>query len=146
MEIKSPVFENNGMIPAKYTCDGENINPPLEILGIPEGAKSLALVIDDPDASTGMWDHWTVWNINPQENLIKENLVPAGAVEGMNDFQKTRYGGPCPHQGKHRYFFKIYALDRILNLSSSARKKDLEKAMECHILDSAQITGLYQRA
>ena len=146
MEIKSPVFENNEMIPAKYTCDGEDINPCLEILGIPAGTKSLALVIDDPDASTGMWDHWTVWNINPKENLIKENSVPSEAEEGMNDFQKTSYGGPCPHQGKHRYFFKVYALDIAIDLNSSARKKDLEKAMKGHILESAQIIGLYQRA
>jgi len=140
--VKSPAFENNGFIPSKYTCDGEDVNPPLRIEGIPEGTKTLALIVDDPDAPMGTWDHWIVWNIPPVEE-IKEDSVPG--VEGLNDFNKHSYGGPCPPSGTHRYFFKVYALDTELDLSPNARKEDLEKAMEGHILAKGELVGLYSR-
>ncbi|MCJ7804181.1 YbhB/YbcL family Raf kinase inhibitor-like protein [Patescibacteria group bacterium] len=133
------------MIPQKYTCDGENINPPLQITDVPSSAQSLVLIVDDPDAPSGDWVHWLVWNINPETKLITENESPKEAIQGTNDFGKQNYGGPCPPSGTHRYQFKIYALDTILNLSSSSRKKDLETAMENHILDKGILIGLYQR-
>jgi len=140
--IKSSAFANNGSIPTKYTCDGEDVNPPLNIEGIPQETQSLALTVDDPDAPMGTWDHWVVWNISPS-NEIKENTIPG--VEGMNDFRKHSYGGPCPPSGTHRYFFKVYALDTKLNLSSNSRKKDLEKAMQGHILAKGETIGRYSR-
>lgn len=145
MKLSSLVFQNNGYIPVKYTCDGENVNPPLEISGVPAGARSLVLIMDDPDAPRGTWVHWTLWNINPETKEIKENLLPSGAVEGLTSFGRPGYGGPCPPSGTHRYFFKLYALDTILNLNPEADKKLLEKAMEGHILDYAEIIGLYKR-
>ncbi len=146
MKIISSAFEDKQMIPPKYTCDGENINPPLQISNIPTETQSLALIVDDPDAPSGDWIHWLVWNINPAIKLITEDKSPQGAIQGTNDFNKQNYGGPCPPSGIHHYQFKIYALDTLLNLPSSSRKKDLEKAMENHILDKALIVGLYQRA
>jgi len=146
MKIISSVFEDKQMIPPKYTCDGENINPPLQISDIPTETQSLALIVDDPDVPSGDWIHWLVWNINPETKIISENELPQGAIQGTNDFNKQNYGGPCPPSGIHHYQFKIYALDTLLNLPSSSRKKDLEKAMENHILDKALIVGLYQRA
>ena len=145
MKLTSPVFENNQLIPSKYACDGEDINPPLQISEVPEGAKSLVLIVDDPDAPMGTWDHWIVWNIDPDTGKIEEDSVPEGAVEGLNDFRKHSYGGPCPPSGTHRYFFKLYALDTQLELDDSSRKKDVERAMKGHILDTAELIGLYQR-
>lgn len=140
--IKSDVFESNKLIPFKYTCDGEDVNPPLTIEGIPEGTKSLVLIVDDPDAPMGTWDHWIVWNI-PPTGKIEENTVPG--VEGMNDFRKHSYGGPCPPSGTHRYFFKVYALDTKLTLNPNSRKKDVEKAMKDHVLAKGELVGLYRR-
>ncbi len=145
MKLNSSAFENNQLIPAKYTCDGEDISPPLEISGVPEGSQSLVLIVDDPDAPMGTWDHWIVWNINPSTSSIEENSVPEEAIEGMNSFGKQPYGGPCPPSGTHHYHFKLYALDTKLELDSSSEKKDVEKAMENHILDRAELIGLYQR-
>lgn len=145
LKISSPVFENNGYIPQKYTCDGMDINPPLLIENVSEKAKSLALIIDDPDAPVGIWVHWVLWNIDPKTKEIKEDSVPKGASQGLNDFRKHDYGGPCPPSGTHRYFFKLYALDTTLNLSSNAKKADLEKAMKGHIIEQTQIIGLYKR-
>lgn len=144
MKITSSAFSHNQKLPAKYTCDGSNINPPLTISDIPEGAKSLVLIHDDPDAPMGIWVHWTLWNINPATLEIAENSVPNGAAEGMTSFRKTGYGGACPPSGTHRYFFKIYALDTTLNLSSSAKSSDIESAMEGHILAKAELIGLYR--
>lgn len=140
--IKSDVFESNKLIPFKYTCDGEDVNPPLKIEGIPEGTKSLVLIVDDPDAPMGTWDHWIVWNVPPTDK-IEENTVPG--VEGMNDFRKHSYGGPCPPSGTHRYFFKVYALDTKLTLNPNSRKKDVEKAMKDHVLAKGELVGLYRR-
>jgi len=144
LSVTSPAFENNQLIPAKYTCDGDDINPPLTIEGIPEGTKTLALIIDDPDAPMGTWDHWIVWNIPATTSKIAENTVPG--TEGMNDFRKRSYGGPCPPYGTHRYFFKVYALDVKLDLSPTSRKSDLEKAMQGHVLAKGELVGLYRRS
>ncbi|OGY26813.1 MAG: hypothetical protein A2864_02320 [Candidatus Woykebacteria bacterium RIFCSPHIGHO2_01_FULL_39_12] len=145
MKLTSPVFGNNGNIPAKYTCDGEDINPPLSIADIPQGAKSLCLIVDDPDAPAGDWVHWTLWNIAPHTNKIEENSAPVEAVEGTTDFGKTGWGGPCPPSGTHRYQFKLYALDTNFPLPSSSRKNEIERAIEGHILDQSLLIGLYQR-
>ena len=142
LTVKSPAFENNKLIPSKYTCDGEDVNPPLIIEGIPEETRSLVLIIDDPDAPMGTWDHWIVWNISPT-NKIEENSVPG--VQGLNDFRKHSYGGPCPPSGTHRYFFKVYALDTKLDLNQNSRKKEVEKAMKDHILAKGELIGLYSR-
>mgnify|MGYP005842557625 CR=1 FL=1 len=144
LSVKSPAFENNQLIPAKYTCDGDDVNPPLAIEGIPEGTKTLALIVDDPDCPTGTWDHWVVWNIPATTNKIAENTVPG--TEGMNDFRRRSYGGPCPPSGTHRYFFKVYALDTKLDLSPTSRKSDLEKAMQGHVLAKGELVGLYRRS
>jgi len=145
MKIESPAFENNQPIPSKYTCDGEDINPPLKISDVPENAKSLVLIVDDPDAPFGAFTHWIVWNIDPKTSFIEENSVPDGAIVGVNDFGKNSYGGPCPPSGTHHYHFKLYALDSTLNLDKNSKKKDLEKAMENHILEKAEIIGIYKR-
>lgn len=145
MIFSSPAFEGNASIPAKYSCDGENINPPLQISEVPENAQSLVLIMDDPDAPVGTWVHWTVWNINPQTREIKENSVPPGAREGITSFGPTGYGGPCPPSGTHRYFFKLYALDTKLGLSSQIDKAQLEKSMDGHILAQAELMGSYSR-
>ncbi len=144
-KISSTAFENNGGIPVKFTCDGMDINPPLMIQGVPAGSKSLALIADDPDAPRGMWVHWVVWNIDPATTTIGEDSVPNGAVQGMNDFRKHDYGGPCPPSGTHRYFFKLYALDTRLNINQNSEKTALEKAMQGHIISQAQIMGTYKR-
>ncbi len=145
MKLTSSAFENNQLIPAKYTCDGEDINPPLQIEGIPEGAKSLVLIVDDPDAPRGTWVHWVIWNIDPDISLIEEGSAPKGGIEGLNDFGKHSYGGPCPPSGIHHYYFKIYSLDTRLEIVPSSRKQDIERVMKGHILDWAELVGLYQR-
>lgn len=145
MRIESMAFKNNEMIPRKYTCDGENINPPLLISDVPENTKSLVLIVDDPDAPSGTWIHWTVWNIGPEVTEIPENSIPEGAVEGMTDSGRPGYGGPCPPSGTHRYFFKLFALDINLDLSPSVRAEDIKKEMEASILAKAQLVGLYSR-
>jgi Raf kinase inhibitor-like YbhB/YbcL family protein len=145
LKISSAVFENNGNIPKKYTCDGKDVNPPLKIENVPTAAKSLALIVDDPDAPAGMWVHWVLWNIDPKTGQIEENTVPKSALQGINDFRKHNYGGPCPPSGTHRYFFKLYALDSLLNLSADSKKTDVEKAMKGRILAQAEIIGLYRR-
>jgi Raf kinase inhibitor-like YbhB/YbcL family protein len=140
--VTSPAFENNKKIPKKYTCDGEDVNPPLEIEGLPKNTKSLVLIVDDPDAPMGTWEHWNMWNMPPTKK-IKENSSPG--VEGMNDFGKHSYGGPCPPSGVHRYFFKVYALDKELSLSVHSSKKKLEEAMIDHVLAKGELIGLYSR-
>jgi len=144
LQITSPAFQNNGSIPRQYTCDGKDINPPLMIANVPQGTKSIALICDDPDAS-GTWVHWVLWNIGPSVKEIKEDTVPTGAVEGLNDFRKHAYGGPCPPSGTHRYFFKVYALDTVLDISPNSQKAALEQAMKGHILAEGQLVGLYKR-
>jgi len=145
LQLTSPAFKHNEYIPKKYTCDGSDINPPLQIKNIPADTQSMALIVDDPDAPAGTWVHWVVWNIDHSVNEIKEDSVPKGAEQGLNDFRKHEYGGPCPPSGTHRYFFKLYALDTVLNLEPKARKSDLEKAMNGHIIEKAEIIGLFKR-
>lgn len=143
MKISSPAFADNGQIPPKYTCDGEDINPPLRLEHVPEGARSLALIIEDPDAPAGLWIHWLVWNINPHQNEIAENSTPREAMAGRNSFNRTGYGGPCPPSGTHHYIFRLFALDSVLPLAGGSTKNQLEEAMKPHVLAEARLTGLY---
>ncbi|MBU1062320.1 MAG: YbhB/YbcL family Raf kinase inhibitor-like protein [Candidatus Omnitrophica bacterium] len=142
MKLTSPEFENNSVIPGKFTCQGEDVNPALLIEGVPENAKTLALIVDDPDAPMGTWIHWVVYNI-PIISRIEEDSIPG--KQGTNDFGRNDYGGPCPPSGTHRYFFKIYALDTELDLKEGIHKMDLENAMEGHIMDKAELIGLYKK-
>ena len=143
MKFSSPVFKNNQTIPSKFTCEGDDINPPLTISDIPPDAKSLALIVDDPDAPMGTWVHWVVFNIPATIQEINENSIPGR--EGVNDFDHSSYGGPCPPSGEHRYFFKLYALDKKLILADGVTKNDLEEAMKGHILSKAELVGLYKK-
>ena len=140
------VFGDSEEIPSKYTGDGEDISPPLNMSEVPTNAKSLALIVDDPDAvSRDSWVHWVVWNIPPETLNIDEGEAPADSVIGINDFKKNSYGGPAPPSGTHRYFFKLYALDTELNLSENSGKEELEKAMEGHIIEETRLIGTYTR-
>jgi Raf kinase inhibitor-like YbhB/YbcL family protein len=145
MTLTSLAFRNGELIPSTFTCDGADVNPALNISNVPTEAKSLALIVDDPDAPGGMWVHWVVWNIDPKTREIKENSVPRGVKQGVNDFRKTPYGGPCPPAGTHRYFFKLYALDTMLDLGPDTTKGALEKAMKGHVLAQAELMGKYKR-
>jgi Raf kinase inhibitor-like YbhB/YbcL family protein len=150
IKITSSAFEEGGMIPAKYTCDGEDISPPLKWDTVPDGTKSIALISDDPDAPMGTWVHWVLFNLPADAKELAENIppdrtLPNGAKQGTSDFGKVGYGGPCPPSGTHRYFFKIYALDTQLDLAAGARKRDLLRAMEGHILAEGQLIGKYKR-
>ncbi len=142
IKVFSSVFASNGSIPGKYTCDGEDINPPLEFEGIPEEAESLVLIVDDPDAPTKTFTHWIVWNIEPVAK-IDEDSIPG--VEGINDFRKIGYGGPCPPSGTHRYFFRVYALGKKLELKAGAGRKELENEMIGHIVAEGELMGKYRK-
>ncbi len=144
MRLTSSAFADEGRVPVKYTGDGEDISPPLRIEGVPEEAKSLSLVVDDPDAPVGTWDHWVVWNITPDTGEIKEGITPEG-VSGRNDWGRLGYGGPAPLSGTHRYFFKLYALDTMLDIQEGSTKEKLEDAMKGHILKKAVLMGKYSR-
>lgn len=144
MQIESPVFQNHQAIPAKYTCEGENVSPPIVFRDLPRGTKSLALILDDPDAPMRTFDHWIVWNIPADTKTLQEGAKVS--KQGKNDFRKIGYGGPCPPPGNsHRYFFKAYALDVELDLPEGVSKSQLEEAMEGHILGKAELVGIYQR-
>ena len=145
MKLTSSAFKDNGMIPSKYTCKGENLSPPLEINDVPSNAKSLVLIVDDPDAPVGVWDHWIVWDIDPCTTTIDEGSVPETAVQGLNSWGKNNYGGPCPPSGTHRYFFKLYALDNTLTISQRSKKSDVERVMDGHILAKAELVGLFKK-
>jgi Raf kinase inhibitor-like YbhB/YbcL family protein len=140
--ISSPAFNHEESIPSKYTCEGENISPPIRISGIPKQAKSLALVVEDPDATDGVFDHWILWNIPPEER-IPEKSVPG--IPGKNSYGKMQYSGPCPPSGTHRYYFRIFALDIDLNLKAGANKKALQEAMKGHVILEGELMGLYQK-
>ncbi len=142
MKLHSPDFGHNQSIPKKFTCDGADVSPELVIEGIPKAAQSLTLIVDDPDAPSKTWVHWVLFDI-PATNRIAEGSIPG--TQGVNDFRRENYGGPCPPSGTHRYFFKLYALDRKLGLKAGVTKKELEKAMEGHILERAEFIGLYSR-
>jgi Raf kinase inhibitor-like YbhB/YbcL family protein len=144
MTISSPAFADEQSIPAKYTCDGSDTIPPLAFASVPPAAKSLALVVDDPDAPGGTFDHWIVWNIPPSTSSVAEGQAPPGTT-GRSSFGKNAYGGPCPPRGEHRYFFKLYALASTMNLPPSSGKADLEKAMKGHVIAQAQMMGRYKR-
>jgi len=144
MKITSSAFQEGGNIPSKFTCDGVDSSPPLQIAEIPSSAKSLALIVDDPDAPSGLFTHWIVWNISPQTNEIAEGSAPKG-VQGTSDFGKSGYGGPCPPPGTHRYYFKIFALDRELNLPSATKRNQLDAAIKGHVVAQAELMGRYSR-
>ena len=150
MEIKSSEFKEGSSIPVKYTCDNIDVSPPLEWSQVPAGVKTFALICDDPDAPGATWVHWVIFNIPGNLREFREN-IPAtetlgnGALQGKNDFGKIGYGGPCPPGGTHRYYFKLYALDTMLDLKSGIIKKDLLKAIEGHILDEVHLMGRYRR-
>lgn len=147
MELKSSSFENNSIIPSKYTCDGENINPELSIKNTPPNTKELVLIVDDPDAPGGTWTHWIVWRISPDINIVNEKDLPKNAIEGITSFGTVGYGGPCPPKGdgKHRYFFTLYALSENIDLFKGATLSDLKKEMNGNVIDSATLVGLYER-
>lgn len=151
MQLTSTAFAEGQSIPAKYTCDGEDASPPLQWSGAPTGVKSFALIADDPDAPVGTWVHWVLFDVPATatelpEAMPKTQYVPGGAKQGLNDFKHLGYGGPCPPAGKpHRYFFKLYALDGVLDLKPGASKKEVERAIEKHTLAQGQLMGIYKR-
>jgi hypothetical protein len=150
MEIKSSAFSEGSIIPKKYTCDGLNINPPLEFSNIPNNTKSIALICDDPDAPMGTWIHWVLFDLpsnikNLNENIPRDKVLSNGAKQGINSGKRIGYDGPCPPSGTHRYYFKVYALDAKLNLEPGINKEELLKAMEGHILAQGQLMGKYKR-
>lgn len=144
------VFENHQPIPAKYTCDGENVSPALQFMNVPDKAKSLAIIVDDPDAPRGTFDHWIIWNLPPDVKKLSEGAteikhLTSHPKQGSNGYQENKYKGPCPPPGKpHRYFFKLYALDALLTLPEGVSKQELENAMKGHILEKAELIGTYQ--
>jgi len=143
LNVRSVAFSQGGHIPKKYTCEGEDVNPPLEISNLPVETKTVALIVEDPDAPHGTFDHWIAWNIQPNES-IAENSLPG--INGTNGFGKTGYGGPCPPSGSHRYFFKVYALDAQLDLLAGSNKKALQQAMKGHILAKGELMAHYKKA
>ncbi len=145
MRVTSPAFSSGDMIPAKYTCDGKDVNPELVIADVPGDTQSLAILVDDPSSPSGNWLHWSVWNIPPTVRQIRENSVPQGAREGETDFSEVGYGGPCPGVGEHEYRFIAYALDCVLDVGHGATRDIVEKAMEGHIIAQAALHGKYQR-
>ena len=152
LEIRSTAFEHEGAIPVKYTCEAEDVSPPLSWSGVPAKARSLALIVDDPDAPDPAapkmtWVHWVLYNLPPDSAGLPEavDTLPAGAGEGVNDWHRTGYGGPCPPIGRHRYFFKLYALDTLLPALGAPTKAQLETAMAGHILEQAVLMGTYQK-
>ena len=145
MKITSSAFQEGGEIPSKFSRDGGNVNPPLRFEGTPTSAKSLVLIVDDPDAPVGLFTHWLVWNIDPKTTEISERGVPKGAVQGTNDYPNLGYGGPQPPSGTHRYYFKIFALDQTLDLRSGAKRLELDKAMSGHVVAQGQLMGRYTR-
>ncbi|MFN6565962.1 phosphatidylethanolamine-binding protein [Nostoc minutum NIES-26] len=150
MKLESSVFDNNGLIPAKYTCDGADISPPLIWHEVPTGTQSIVLIVDDPDAPGRTFVHWVVYDIPATVSQLPERIpsvktLPNGGVQGTNDFGKLGYGGPCPPSGTHRYFFKLYALDQKLALAAGATKNQILAAMESYVLAKADLIGLYKR-
>lgn len=145
MKLTSSAFANEGKIPVLYTCDGGNIHPPLTITGVPDAAKSLALIVDDPDAPGGTFTHWTIWNIRPDTAVIEEGVVPEKSQEGTNSAGQVGFFPPCPPSGTHRYFFTLYALDATVGLDGKATKTDVEKAIAGHVIAQSLLVGVYGR-
>jgi len=155
LKITSSAFQQGGAIPARYTCEGQDVSPPLAWSGVPSNAKTIAVIVDDPDAPDPakpqrVYVHWVVYNIRASTTSLTENAsktgMSKGAVQGKNDWGKAEYGGPCPPIGRHRYFFKLYALDAELTGLSAPTKADLERAMKGHVIDSGELIGTYQKA
>ena len=144
IKVTSSAFQEGGNIQSKFTCDVSDTSPPLQISGVPSEAKGLVLIVDDPDAPSGLFTHWTAWNISPQTSTVAEGSMPKG-VHGTNDFGKSGYGGPCPPSGAHRYYFKIFALDRELDLPAGARRGQLDAAMKGHVIAQGELMGRYSR-
>ena len=146
LKLSSPAFLDGSSIPSKFTCDGSDVSPELVIDGVPENAKSLVLIVDDPDAPSKIWEHWTLFNIPPDTKVMREGSVPAGSVQLMNDFRRVEWGGPCPPPGKvHHYRFRLSALDIVLSLGSSAKKSDVVAAMKGHVVAESVLVGAYRR-
>ena len=145
MKLLSNSFEENGMIPEVYTCKGINISPELHWVEFPPKTKSFCLIMDDPDAPAGNWVHWILINIASSTTAIVENSKPPEAIGGLNSWNKNNYGGPCPPSGTHRYFFKLFALDRMLDAKKNYSKKELLSTMQNHILAEAQLIGKYKK-
>lgn len=145
MKLTSTAFTDSGVIPVKYTCDGEGINPPLHISGVPDGAKSLVLIIDDPDALSGVWDHWVLFNMDPKTEDIGEDSVPGGSIIGSNTSGKNSYESICPPSGTHRYIFTLYALSIVLSLSEGSSKSAVVAGMNGDVMAIAELTGRYSR-
>lgn len=145
MNITSPNFENNALIPADFTCQGKDISPELNISAIPQHSVSLALIMEDPDAPSGTWTHWVMWNIPPETTVIPKNVGPDFAKQGNNSWPKKGYGGPCPPSGTHRYFFKLYALTKTLDLPETTNRQELLKAMDGLIIEHDQYMGIYRK-
>jgi Raf kinase inhibitor-like YbhB/YbcL family protein len=145
MKINSSAFQEGGTIPEKFSKNGQNVSPGLRIKEAPAEAKSLALIVDDPDAPVGLFTHWLVWNIDPKTTEIPEGSAPGGAVQGKNDFGETGYGGPQPPSGTHRYYFKIFALDRTLDLKPGAKRREVDAAMNGHVVAQGQLMGRYSK-
>jgi Raf kinase inhibitor-like YbhB/YbcL family protein len=143
--VTSSSFRENGRIGEDYTCDGRDRNPALLFDRVPAGTRPLALIMDDPDAPGGTWTHWVLWNIGPETRQIRNDRVPEGALQGINDFRKAYYGGPCPPSGSHHYFFRLYALDTMLDLKAGAARSMLESAMQGHVLASMSLMRRYAR-
>jgi Raf kinase inhibitor-like YbhB/YbcL family protein len=145
MKISSSAFQEGGAIPEKFSKNGQNVSPELRIEGAPAEAKSLALIVDDPDAPVGLFTHWLVWNIDPKTTEIAESGAPNGAVQGTNDYPNLGYGGPQPPSGTHRYYFKIFALDRMLDLKSGAKRREVDAAMRGHVIGQGELMGRYSK-
>src|ERR1700693_3824681 len=145
MKITSSAFQEGGTIPEKFSKNGQNISPELQIDGVPAEAKSLALIVDDPDAPVGLFTHWLVWNIGPKTTQIAEGTAPSGAVQGKSDFGEISYGGPQPPSGTHRYYFKVFALDRMLDLKPGAKRREVDSAMKGRVIAQGQLMGRYSK-
>src|SRR6184192_2499009 len=145
MKISSPAFQEGGTIPEKFSKNGQNVNPELRIEGAPAEAKSLVLIVDDPDAPVGLFTHWLVWNIDPKTTEIAESSVPKGGVQGTNDFPGQRYDGPQPPSGTHRYYFKVFALDTTLDLKPGAKRREVDAALKGHVIGQGELMGRYSK-
>ena len=150
MKLSSPAFADGAVIPMRYTCTGDDVSPPLAWSDTPAGAKSVALIVDDPDAPVGTWVHWVAFNLPVTAGGLPEGIKDAkqlhsGGTQGTNSWRRIGYGGPCPPSGTHRYFFKLYALDTTLSLGNNATAKDLQAAMKGHILAESQLMGRFKR-
>jgi len=145
VKITSSAFQEGGTIPERFSKNGQNTSPDLRIEGAPAEAKSLALIVDDPDAPVGLFTHWLVWNIDPKTTDFAEGSAPSGAMQGKNDFGESGYGGPQPPSGTHRYYFKIFALDRMLDLKPGAKRKEVDAAMKGHVIAQGQLMGRYSK-